>query len=323
MNYFNVAQEMHDAVTSNFAIAGITPIGQCPAEYQFARWDGIATALHQSQRGADALIAKRVASEIRSSRARFERLSAAYRTVLSETWTRSKPAPAAHIFTSDKYAAYIGNEYRAVLNALYGLRDAILAATHRLGFRRQEPFNLKKLKQLIAIEATEVAKLISDSMFSSSGDLLIDHMSLYRSIAQHCLGTTSPIFGDVYQLRRSNGPYGELRYLVYPLYDDIEKMRAIERGASQGVLEPPSDEEIKRFGSLGHYRDALEFCYDCFHRLLRIADLLQQEAGIAPQVLTLTEEQILELTITDATGKVTRVGRDENTGRLVEEERDG
>lgn len=107
-------------------------------------------------------------------------------------------------------------------------------------------------------------------MFSNSGDLLIDHMSLYRSVAQHCLGATNPVLGDIYQLRVSTEPFGDLPYLIYPLYDDIGKMREIEQGSSKGILEGFPIEEAKRFFGLGDYRDALEFCYDCFVRLLRI-----------------------------------------------------
>ncbi|MBV9484408.1 hypothetical protein [Bradyrhizobium sp.] len=176
---------------------------------------------------------------------------------------------------------------------------------------------MKKIKALVTTETDGSAQLISHAMFSDAGDRLLDHMALYRSVAQHCLGATNPIFGDAYQLRLSAGPFGKLLYLIYPLYDDIEKMRAIERGSSIGILERPSKEELERFGGLRHYRDALEFCYDCFVRLLKIGEFLRQETGIEPRPITITDKDILELVVTDETGKVTRAKRDQ-TGRLVE-----
>jgi hypothetical protein len=315
-NYFNAADEMNDAVTQHFTIAAHDSNRRCLATEQAIEWGGIANTLHQSKRGAVALVATRVASQVRSSLARLERLSMAYRTVLLEVRTRQKP-PSSSTFTSDKYAAYLGIEYRAMLNELYALRDSVLTSAYRLRFKRDDAFAMRKIKPLALAETSGAAKLISQSMFSDVGDRLIDHMALYRSVAQHCLGATNPIFGDVYQLQLSSGPFGDLPYLIFPLYDDIEKMRAIERGSSTGVLERPTIEEVERFAGVGHYRDALEFCYDCFERLLRIAELLRQEIGVEPQPITITDKEILEITVTDGAGKVTRAKRAE-TGRLVE-----
>jgi hypothetical protein len=49
---------------------------------------------------------------------------------------------------------------------------------------------------------------------------------------------------------------------VYPLYDNIERMRDIEEGSSKGILERPPLDEIKRFLGLDNYQDALEFVLD-------------------------------------------------------------
>jgi hypothetical protein len=315
-NYFGSAAEMTEPVTKDFAISVDAQNGRCLAVAQSIEWHGTANPLHQLNRGADALVATRIASQVRACLARFERLSVAYRTVLTEVTTREL-APSPSRFTNDKYAAYLSSEYRAMLNELYAMRDAVLAGAYRLRFERDDPFAIRKIKALVMGETDGSAQLISHSMFSDAGDRLIDHMALYRSVAQHCLGATNPIFGDVYQLRLSTGPFGGLPYLMYPLYDDIEKMREIERGSSGGVLERPPIEEVKRFGELGQYRDALEFSYDCFVRLLKISELLRQETGIEPRPVTITDQEILELTVTDETGKVTRAKRDQ-TGRLVE-----
>jgi hypothetical protein len=311
---FDHAEEMGDPVTSNFVIAETNSNHQCLAYSQFHHWRGVATALHEMSRGADALLANRVGAQIRLCLAQLERLSIAYRTALSLTDQK----PTTFSLKSDKYAAHVGSGIRSLLNELYSLRDALLAATFRLRYQGTDAYAIKKLKQLVMAEAQGVGKLISNSMFSEDGDLLIDRMSLYRAIAQHCIGDTNPIFGDVYQVCISSGPYGELPYLVYPLYDDIEKMRAIEKGASKGVLERPSREEAQRFLSLPRHLDALEFCYDCLVRLLRIAEATAIEIAIEPKVMTITDKDIIEATFSDASGKTTRVKRDTATGKLIE-----
>lgn len=316
-NHFSVAEEMNDPVTSNFAVSANAPDNRCLAYVQNEKWAGLAVALHRMERDSEALLVNRVVSQMRLCLSRLERLSLAYRTVLSST--DIEPASSSGIsFTSDKYAQFLGSEYRSVLNELYSLRDALLAAAYRLRYKHSDPFTMKKMRQTVLSEPGDAAKLIVSSMFSEEGDLLIDHMSLYRSVAQHCLGATNPVLGDVYQLKISQGPFGELPYLIYPLYDDIGKMRDIEQGSSKGVLEKLPIEEAKRFMGIGEYRDALEFCYDCFVRLLKIAELLHQEVGIAPEVTIITDDDIIELTVTDETGKVVRAKRDEATGRLVE-----
>jgi hypothetical protein len=316
LNYFAAAHEMAEPVTQQFAISVRAQNGWCLATAQSTEWSGVGNTLYQSNRGADALVATRIASQVHMCLARFERLSTAYRTVLTQVWTRQTPSPST--FTSDKYAAYLSIEYRAMLNELYALRDAVLVGAYRFRFNRDDPFTMKKLKALVIAETKGAAELISHSMFSDVGDRLIDHMALYRSVAQHCLGATNPIFaGDVYQLRLSTGPFGDLPYIVYPLYDDVEKMRSIERGSSIGILERPPIEEVTRFANLGHYRDGLEFCYDCFVRLLKVSELLRAESGIEPRPITITDNEILELSVTDETGKTRRAKRDPS-GRLVE-----
>jgi hypothetical protein len=185
-----------------------------------------------------------------------------------------RPTSEKIVVTSDKYSNYLASEYRSCLNELYSLRDAVLAAAFRLNYKRNDPFAIKKLKSLVLSDDSSISTLISQSMFDSSGDHIIDRISLYRSIAQHCLGATNPVIGDVYRLFISRGPYGELPYLVFPLYDDIEKMRAIEAGSSRGIFEPPPRSEAERFLGLPSPSDALDFCYDCFVRLLRICEVL-------------------------------------------------
>ena len=68
----------------------------------------------------------------------------------------------------------------------------------------------------------------------------------------------------------------------------------------------------------GFFRSLLEFCYDCFVRLLQISELVRRESGIAPVPLAITENDLLEITITDGTGKKVRHAQRDENGRLVE-----
>lgn len=218
-------------------------------------------------------------------------------------------------FTSDKYSHYLGSEYRSCLNELYSLRDAILVAMYKVGFKRTDDFTIRKLRTLATNDSKGSARLVFESMFDTSEDALIDQMSLYRSVAQHCLGLNNPVFGDVYRLRVSEGPFGEIPYMVYPLYDNLSVMREIERGSSKGILVPVTDSEFDRFIQLPRHRDALEFCFDCFERLLRIAELLADEIGFSPRLTTLTEDHILAATLT-RDGEILKFERDKETNQL-------
>jgi len=95
-------------------------------------------------------------------------------------------------------------------------------------------------------------------------------------------------------------------------------MRTIEQGSSKGVLDAPSRAEAERFLSISSHVDALEFCYDCFVRLLEICEALASEIKIEPKAIVITKNEILEATVTNAYGETRRVKRDEATGQLVE-----
>lgn len=164
-NYFGAAQEMQEAVASNFAIIAPNVNNTCPAYSQSQHWSGVATTLHGSGRGTDALVATRIFSQIRHCLTRLERLSAAYRTVLSV----AEPAERSTIsYTSDKYAHYLGSEYRSLLNELYSLRDSLLAGVFRLHYARTEPYTIRRIKSLVCDDQSRIGRLIDNSMFSSN-----------------------------------------------------------------------------------------------------------------------------------------------------------
>jgi hypothetical protein len=95
-------------------------------------------------------------------------------------------------------------------------------------------------------------------------------------------------------------------------------MREIEKGSSRGILRAATREAAERFLGKDTHLDALEFSFDCFVRLLRIAELLASDTGLQSRPMVITDDNILEATFTDGTGKVTRIKRDATTGKLVE-----
>jgi len=198
-NHFDQAEDMRDFVTTNFVVAAWDEKRRCLAEAQARHWGGVARTLHEGGKSSESLLAQRLSLQIRTSLKRFERLSIAYRTTLSDVvWDETSVD--FNALTSDKYAHHIGLEYRSCLNELYSLRDAILVVMFRLKLGRTDSFSIRKLRNALKEEIEGAGHLIYTSMFSETGDKLIDQMSLYRSIALHCIGSTNPVFGDSYQI---------------------------------------------------------------------------------------------------------------------------
>jgi len=95
-------------------------------------------------------------------------------------------------------------------------------------------------------------------------------------------------------------------------------MRDIEKGSSQGVFDDVSIEEAERFFNSKSKGDALEFCFDCFIRLLQIGQQLKTELDIEPSIMTLTDKDIRSATYTDEYGNVVQLEKDPKTGKLQE-----
>jgi hypothetical protein len=164
--------------------------------------------LHLQDRGSDGVLASRIASQILICTRRLEQLSRAYRMVLSIIHDPQKGSKRS--ITNNKYAQHIGTEFRSLLNELYGLRDAVNSAAYRLKYGHTNGFASKGFRREVLNDADPLGRLIAQSMFDEDGDLLIDRMSLHRSVALHCLGKTNPIFGDGYQQVTSDGPLGPI-----------------------------------------------------------------------------------------------------------------
>lgn len=316
-SYAADVEEMKEPVTGPFVLRACAPNNQCLAHVMLHHWNGMAHALGLEGRGPDALLVDRVANHIGIAVRRLEKLSIAYRSALSSVELPECKPDTKNMF-GNKYAQNMGIEYRALVNEIYGLRDALSLAFFRLYFKRTDGFKTKKLRSLLLADGGPAASLMASSMFAEAGgDLLIERMSLYRSVAQHCLGSNSPVFGDVYSVASANGVLGQLRWLVYPLYDDMERLRGIEQGATAGILDRVDRAEAERFLGKDEHIDALDFCYECLVRLLTIASGIADGLGIEPKMHTITDADILNVELTDENG--TRwLKRDLATGELVE-----
>lgn len=304
--------EMRDPVTPNFIIAALTANNKCLATDQERYWSGVANVFYAGGRVSEGALAKRIASQVRICTRRLESLSKAYKLTL--VTIKPSVAPEPQTITSDKYAQHIGTEYRSLLSELYNLRDAITTATSGLKYRCKT----SGFKSAVASDLSELGRLFSKSMYDPDGDLLIQRMSLYRSVGQHYLGSNNPLFGDAYQQRVTSGPHGDYHYLVFPLYDDEDRMQAIVDGQPMDRLAEKTQNEAKRFLSKVDHLDALEFSFDCYSRLLRIAETLAKDVGLESRAHVVTDDDILDIEFTDENGKIIRMKRDGTTGKLTE-----
>lgn len=313
---FQHPEEIHDPVADNFVLPVLTNEHKCLAHDQQLYWRGAAVAAYQEGKGIESVVASRIASQVRICLRRIEQLSIAYRMTLD--FAATQPQRAGSTLTNNKYAQAIGSEFRSALNELYALRDAVNSAAYRFRYARLDGLRTKSLEKFVREDASVMGRLIHQSMFDAAGDLLLDRMSLYRSVALHSLGMANPVLGDGYFAAAENGVLGPIMYVCFPLYDNIDRMREMEHAGSKGVLGPLPPDEAMRFVQKADHLDALEFCFDCFERILRIAEALAKDAALPSGPLRITDDDIQEVTITEIDGSVKRAKRDEFTGNLVE-----
>lgn len=92
--------------------------------------------------------------------------------------------------------------------------------------------------------------------------------------------TSNPVAGDGTLFKEEAGAFGPILRAVYPLSDDMAKLREIERGTSVGFSFRRNQGELWRFLSLSRHDDALDFGFDCFARLLTMRRLLGEELAL-------------------------------------------
>lgn len=284
--------ELNDPISDILALRAIGPDGKCLAYSQQFYWSGVSHVLHERGMVPEEGLVRRMVTQIRTSLRRFEKLFIAY-SVFLETLVDRQPRDG--YFVVDKYTANIGTEFGAFLDALYGLRDAVNAIAYRMLFAETGSFQTKKFKSRIQHNPQSAfAQLVDSSMFDEDGgDRLLARMSTYRAVALHCMGTSNPVAGDSILFKEEAGAFGPILRAIYPLYDDMAKLREIERGTAVGFSFRRDQDELRRFLSLSRHDDALDFGFDCFARLLNMARLLGDELGMESRHPAITDDDII------------------------------
>lgn len=311
---FEHAEDLKDPVSDNFALCETGKrTTECLAFRQMNFWDRASTGFLQQKKHDEYFMACRMATQIKKSVRRLEKLSVSYRTATSYY---KPPKKRTRHLELNKYSAHVGGEFASMLDDLYATRDALNALVYRLVYKKSDGFTTKKFKPHVIDDVTPIGRAIFNAMFGPDArKAIIARMSTYRAVSLHCLGSSNPVFGDCLTSVTRNGPLGPLTKLVFPLYDDIARLKQIELGYSSGNIVPIPHDEAKRFMRARH-EDALDFAYDCFIQILRISELMSFRGDIPQKTTTITEKDIVSATITNADGTVTRLKRDPKTGTL-------
>lgn len=302
------ANELNDGVTF-FLNSGIAiEDGICLANRQYRFWNGIHNTISNKKLFSISKKIARLSNQIRLCLHRIDKLSFSYGIALAFLKEQEEEDNEYEIsFFDNKYAYNIGCEYGSCLNELKSLKDSIIDVLlyfYNCDFVLENNINkqYKKLKDAVVSKKDYLSQIIFDSMYSEDGDNLIKHMSIYRNFVQHDSGKNNPIFSDLIRFYSIDGFLGRLTLIKYPLYDDLDKLEKYQKNGY--YIDNLDNKETERFLSVKDHKDALEFCYDCFERLLTFSYLLSQKIDIKPTPKILTNDEILELTITDGNGNI-------------------
>jgi hypothetical protein len=317
---FSAPQDMHYPLPETYLLIP-TSQGSGFDTQQLRRWFGLSTAYGFQRANTTALRAERIAKQILFCRDTLYTLNRSYKFTMTRNVTSdniSYPTDGTVHFMSDKYAADIDYRTQSCLNELYALRDYLLY------FLFEDMYSQKGISirgGLMLLEQDDkfgLATMLSPMFAETSPMGLIALMSPYRNAFFHFMGTKNNPFGQAYCFREASSVFGDIPYLIYPLYDDINRLRSIERGASldEGTSEQSKD-EAKRFMQLANYTDALEFCYDSFISLLALSSAIEKQVKLASKNVELTDSDILEATFRHSDGTVAHFVKGED-GKLVE-----
>lgn len=292
-------EELNDPIADVFALAAWGPDRKSLTFSQEFYWSGVSHVFNEEGKSVEEGLVRRLTTSMRKCLRRFEKLFLSYSTALKHYGVKELlPGN----FVRDKYASDIGNEFGSFLDDLYGLRDSVNAITYRILLNGEGAFSTKKFRQLILrSEKDELIRTISESMFEeASGDLMLSRMSTYRAVALHCMGTTNPILGDSVCFVKESTSFGNIVRMVFPLYDDMAKLKETELETPRGFSFKRDEAELRRFTSLDAHNDAMEFGFDCYVRLLTICRLLGERLGLKSEHMRLTDDDIIDFDLKTA-----------------------
>ncbi|MER8672971.1 hypothetical protein [Mesorhizobium sp. M0037] len=282
-------RDLNDPIADQFVLFAVKDREYLTSTQQIY-WSGVGNVFNENGKYDEEGMVRRLRTQMRVAHRRFEKLFSSYSHFLDfEENDRS-------ILFRNKHSQNIGLEFSALLDSLFSLRDAVNSIAFRLLLGGVGTFDTKKLKtKILGKSDSEFSTLLASSMFEeASGDLLLRRMSTYRAVALHCLGTTNPVTGDGIYFRKDSGIFGSIRRVVFPLYDDMQKMREIETGTPAGFSFRRDDEELRRFMERPRHDDALDFGFLTLARLLDLCRLLGSELGLESRLLTLTDNDIID-----------------------------
>jgi hypothetical protein len=304
--HFNRAEELHDPLeSSSLYLANASGISL--ENEQSARWIGFSIAYRSRRDTLKARWAERIDKQILFCRNTLDALIRSYRSTLTSNLLESEicyPEVGTFRYTENKYSTDIGYRAQSCLNELYALRDLIMSFLFE-GLYGQK-VSLSRMNDFINSDdrfgfASTILPLFSRDV--PIGKIAL--MSIYRNVFFHYTGPRSGPFGPMYCFRENYGPLGLVPYLVYPLYDDIDRLKLIERGK---YLDNDSTEvqkqEAIRFMQLSSHLDVLDLCYECFVILLMISELIEKQIPLKSENVVLTDKDILDLTLHGADGQV-------------------
>jgi len=319
-SHFGSAQEMQDPLPET-ALHIPAPQGSGFDTQQSQRWAGLSTAYESRKANTTALRAERIGKQILFCGNTLYALNRSYMVAMVNNVTAdniSYPDDGTVHFMSDKYAMDIGYRTQSCLNEMYALRDYLLYFLFEDMYGQKGCKISGGLKLLQRDDKFGLATMLLPMLAETGHIGPIALMSLYRNAFFHYMGTKNNPLGQAYCFREASSMFGNIPYLIYPLYDDIKSLRSIEDGASldDGTTEEKTN-EAKRFMQLAVYTDALDFCYDSFISLLTISGAIEKQVELVSESVVLTDSDILEATVRRSDGTVAHFAKGED-GKLVE-----
>jgi hypothetical protein len=257
---FDSAEAMHDPIPdTSLHISNSRRSGWDIAQVQ--RWSGLSTAYASQQKYTTALRAERIGKQILFCRDTLFALQRSYLFTMGQNLPQNQisyPHNGTVHFMSDKYSTDIGYRTQSCLNELYALRDFLLYFLFEDMYQKKGIGIRKGLELLRNDDKFHLHSLLSLMLSDTAPIGPIALISLYRNVFFHFMGAKNNPLGQAYCFHEIDSMFGHIPYLIYPLYDNVTRLRAIERGAP--LDEGTKDErniESQRFMQLHRWTRSL------------------------------------------------------------------
>lgn len=283
-----------------------------PIDY-VSQWLSIASNLSNNEEGNKAAICKRIATQIERLIHRINALSDCYYYTLQQE--KHLPEVGRFSLHANNDSQKVGLEFTSLLDNLYYLRDGLGNLVFRTLAPEKTKYRTIDLIKVLNKNDSELSKLLLNGLEKNQG--IISQFSMLRGVAQHSMGEVNPTFGDVYSLRRKNLNGIDYFRLIFPLYDDWDKLAEIEQNASKGIFPKISQEECERFATeTENHVDAFDFGLRSFNYLMKVSLEIFKEFNFDASPRKLDKEQILSMELRDENGDLVRYERNKKTGEL-------